>query len=40
MKASKIFLVWFGVLRVNLRLAPTVSFIDWMFRLSPRLRAA
>jgi hypothetical protein len=40
MKTLKTVLVWIGVRCLNLRLAPGVSLVDWLFRLSPKLRAA
>lgn len=40
MKTSKTILVWFGVRCLNLRLRLGVDLVDWVFRLSPTLRAA
>jgi hypothetical protein len=40
MKTSKIVLVWIGDRCLNLQWAHGVSFVDWLFHLSPKLRAA
>jgi len=40
MKTSKLFLVRFGTLCLNLRLQVGVRLVDWVFKLSPTLRAA
>jgi hypothetical protein len=39
-KTSKIVLVWFGVRCLNLRVKLGVDLVDWVFSLSPTLRAA
>ena len=40
MRTSKIVLVWFGARCLNLRLKLGVDLVDWVFSLSPSLRAA
>lgn len=40
MKTSKIVLVWFGVYCLNLQVKLGVDLVDWVFSLSPTLRAA
>ena len=40
MRTSKTILVWFGVRCLNLRLELGVRVVDWVFSLSPTLRAA
>jgi hypothetical protein len=39
-RTSKVILVWFGDRCLNLRLELGVDLVDWVFSLSPTLRAA
>jgi hypothetical protein len=40
MKIPKTILVWIGMFCLNLRLRLGVDLVDWVFSLSPSLRAA
>ena len=40
MRISKTLLVWFGEHCLNFWWMPGVRFVDWLFRLLPKLRAA
>lgn len=40
MRTSKAVLVWFGTHCLSLGLKSDADLIDWVFKMSPRLRAA
>jgi hypothetical protein len=40
MRTVKVVLVWFGIRCLNLRLKLGVTFIDWVFLVCPKMRAA